>query len=74
MLDPCSVSPSPLPSLSSLAQQITAKQAEVADYERIFNAYWGRWRDLGWRHLQALRTELADLLAQQAILAERQAP
>jgi hypothetical protein len=39
-------------------EAIAAKKAEIADYERILAAYYGRWWDMGKRHLDGLKQEL----------------
>lgn len=53
-----------------MCEEVEKKRAEVVNYERIFAAYYGRWRDLGWRHLQELRQELRDLEAKHAAVAD----
>lgn len=40
---------------------IEEKKAEIANYERILAAYYGRWYDQGRRHLEDLKRELHDL-------------
>lgn len=40
---------------------ISIKKVEIMEYERIFNAYQGRWKNYGKRHLEELRAELAAL-------------
>ena len=48
-----------------LQEKITAKKAEIANYERILSEYRGRWYDQGRRHLEELNVELAQLKAQE---------
>lgn len=50
--------------IDELRAKVTAKQAEVTDYERILREYAThgvRWYDLGRRHLSELNDELTAL-------------
>lgn len=42
-------------------RRLEAKRLEVVNYERILDAYRGRWYDMGRRHLASLREELLAL-------------
>lgn len=53
-----------------MQDELEKKRLEVANYERIFAAYYGRWRDLGWRRLKELRQELHDLEKKYAAVAD----
>lgn len=46
---------------TDIVEKITAKQAEIANYERILQGYRGRWYDQGRRHLEELKAELSAL-------------
>ena len=49
--------------------KVEEKKAEIANYERILAAYYGRWDDQGKRHLEGLKQELQDLETQHAEVA-----
>lgn len=40
---------------------ISIKKVEIMEYERIFKAYQGRWKNYGKRHLEQLYAELKEL-------------
>lgn len=41
-----------------MENEITKKKAEIENYKRILNGYYGRWYDMGCRHLVELEEEL----------------
>lgn len=47
--------------MTDINEQITAKEADIRNYERILSEYYGRWYDQGRRHLAELRQELKAL-------------
>lgn len=44
-----------------MENEIIEKKAEIENYKRILNGYYGRWYDMGRRHLESLENELKEL-------------
>lgn len=51
-----------------MTTEIEDKKNEIANYERILAAYYGRWYDQGKRHLEGLKQQLQDLETEHAVI------